>query len=750
MKKVFALLIVTAFGAAAFLPALVSGKKSSPAVAQQQGVPVSVQMGAEVQIGEHAVTGHVRNMTRGKDKGKHLVPDKEFEPRFDPDGLKSAPYNIDPVVQTSVPETSISPLMMPAPASAPTQDGPTPNATTQLIGNPGFENGSASPAPWVPTAGVIDSSTGEAPHSGTWKAWLDGYGTTHTDTLSQQVAIPSGATATLTFWLHIDTAETTTTTAFDKLQVQIRNTSNTVLSTLATYSNLNKATGYRQVSFDVSSFQGQTVKVFLTASEDSSLQTSFVVDDFALNATTGTPTPTPTPTPNPTPTATPTPNPTPTPAPSALLNFDGLGNGGGYTPNAAPPDTNGAIGATQYVQWVNEAFAVYDKTTGARIAGPTNGNQLFQALGATHQCAVNNDGDPIVQYDKANNRWVLTQFSVTNGTTKGFYQCIAVSQTSDATGAYNVYAFKEPNFNDYPKFGVWADGYYATYNMFSGNTFVGARLCSYDRAKMLTGAAASEQCFQLSSSFGGVLPADIDGTIAPPAGSPEYFVNFGANSLNVWKLHVDFTTPANSALTGPTTLSVAAFSEACSGGTCIPQSGTTQKLDSLADRLMYRLAYRHFADGHEAIVVNHSVNPGTGPLSGIRWYELRISGGTPSVFQQGTYAVDSNSRWMGSIAMDKVGNIAVGYSVSGTALQPSIRFATRAPGDAAGTLGAESSIIAGTGSQTATLSRWGDYSAVTVDPVDDCTFWYTTEYLKANGTFNWSTRVASFRLPTCH
>ena len=143
------------------------------------------------------------------------------------------------------------------------------------------------------------------------------------------------------------------------------------------------------------------------------------------------------------------------------MNFDGLGNGGGYTPNAAPPDTNGAIGATQYVQWVNEAFAVYDKTTGARVAGPTNGNQLFQALGATHQCAVNNDGDPIVQYDKVNNRWVLTQFSVTNGTTKGFYQCIAVSQTSDATGAYNVYAFKEPNFNDYPKFGVWADGYYA-------------------------------------------------------------------------------------------------------------------------------------------------------------------------------------------------------------------------------------------------------------------------------------------------
>jgi hypothetical protein len=739
MRKAFALFVVTTLCAGALLPASVSGKRSQQqAAAPQDDSRATVQSNAEVQFGERAVSGRVKNMSRGKDKGKHLVPDKEFEPRFDPDGLKSAGYTIDPVVQSAVTEGSMQPLMVSA-SDAPSADAPTPNPSTQLLGNPGFENGSASPAPWVPTAGVIDGSASEPAHGGAWKAWLDGYGSTHTDTLYQQITIPSGATASLTFWLHIDTGENTTTTAFDTLKVQIRNSSNTVLSTLATYSNLNKAAGYSQKTFDVSSFQGQTVRVYLLGTEDSSAQTSFVVDDFALTATTSTPTPTPTP----------TPGPTPTPTPSALLNFDGLGNGGGYTPNAAPPDTNGAIGATQYVQWVNEAFAVYSKTTGARLAGPTNGNQLFAALGATHQCAVTNDGDPVVQYDKANNRWVLTQFAVTNGTTKGFYECIAVSQTSDATGAYNVYAFKQPNFNDYPKFGVWADGYYATYNMFSGNTFTGARLCAYDRAKMLTGAAATEQCFQLSSAFGGVLPADIDGHTAPPAGAPEYFSNFGANSLNVWKMHTDWTTPANSNVTGPTTISVAAFSTACAGGTCIPQGGTTQKLDSLADRLMYRLAYRRFADGHEALVLNHSVNPGTGPLSGVRWYELRITNNTPSLFQQGTYAVDSNSRWMGSIAMDKVGNIAVGYSVSGTSLSPSIRFATRAPGDAAGTLGAESSIIAGGGSQTGSLSRWGDYSAMTVDPVDDCTFWYTTEYLKASGSFNWSTRISSFRLPTC-
>src|ERR1044072_5092742 len=328
MKKVFTLSAIMALFAATLLPALVSGKKSSQANTPAQG-EVPVQYIPEVQIGEHAASEPVRNRPKGKDKGKHLVPDKEYDPRSNPDGLTRLGYTIDPVVQSSASESSATPLT--APATGPAQDVRTPNTTTQLLGNPGFENGSANPAPWVPTAGVIDSSTAEAPHSGAWKAWLDGYGTTHTDTLSQQVSIPSGAPATLSFWLHIDTAETTTTTAFDRLQVQIRNTSNAVLSTLATYSNLNHNVGYQQVSFDVSSFQGQTVKVFLTGTEDSSLQTSFVVDDFTLNATTGTPTPTPTPTPNPSPT------PTPTPVTSALLNFDGLGNGGGATPHPRTP-----------------------------------------------------------------------------------------------------------------------------------------------------------------------------------------------------------------------------------------------------------------------------------------------------------------------------------------------------------------------------------------------------------------------------
>jgi hypothetical protein len=432
-----------------------------------------------------------------------------------------------------------------------------------------------------------------------------------------------------------------------------------------------------------------------------------------------------------------------------VISFDGVGQGAfGFSPNAAPPDTNGAVGATQYVQWVNESFAVFSKA-GVLLAGPTAGNTLFQALGATHPCAVNNDGDPIAQYDKLANRWVLTQFSVTNGASVGFWQCIAVSQTSDATGAYNVYAFNYGNvqFNDYPKLGVGPAAYYVTYNIFNnGATFAGSKLCAMDRASMLAGQPATQVCFQLSNAFGGVLPADVDGTTPPPAGSPEYFLNFGTNSLNLWKVSGLNFTNGTGTIAGPTNVPVAAFAAACNGGTCVPQVGTNQKLDSLADRLMYRLAYRNFGD-HEALVVNHSVTVGTSV--GVRWYEIRSPGTTPTLFQQGTFAPDATFRWMGSAAMDHVGNIAVGYSVSSTAINPGIRFTGRAPSDPLGTLGTELTIQDGTGSQLANLNRWGDYSSISVDPVDDCTFWYTTEYLKANGTFNWSTRIANFKFAGC-
>jgi hypothetical protein len=427
------------------------------------------------------------------------------------------------------------------------------------------------------------------------------------------------------------------------------------------------------------------------------------------------------------------------------LNFAGVGNGDyGFTPDAAPPDTNGAVGATQYVQWVNESFAVFDKTSGALILGPVAGNTLWSGFGGG--CQTNNDGDPIVQYDKSANRWVLTQFSVS---TTPYLQCVAVSRTGDATGSYNRYAFSYGNtqFPDYPKLGVWPDAYYISFNIFNnGTSFAGSKACAYDRAAMLAGAAATQVCFQLSSSFGGVLPSDLDGKTLPPTGSPDFFVNFGSNSLNLWKFHVDFGTPANSTFGGPMSIPVAAFTPACNGGTCIPQPSTRQQLDSLADRLMYRLAYRNFGD-HESLVVSHSVV--TGSSVGIRWYELRSPNGTPTVFQQSTYAPDATYRWMGSVAMDRLGDMALGYSASSSTVFPSVRYTGRLAADAINTMQPESTIKAGAGSQLRNLSRWGDYSAMTVDPIDDCTFWYTNEYLKSSGTFNWSTRIASFSFPSC-
>ncbi len=435
------------------------------------------------------------------------------------------------------------------------------------------------------------------------------------------------------------------------------------------------------------------------------------------------------------------------------LGFDGVGNGftgpqGAYTVQSAPPDTTGAIGRTQYVQWVNSSFAVFDKTSGNAVYGPVAGNTLWTGFGG--KCETQNDGDPIVQYDKAADRWVMTQFAVPTG--GPFFECVAVSQTSDATGAYNRYAFQYSGFNDYPKLGVWPDAYYITFNMFStSNAFTGTKVCAYDRAAMLAGRAATQQCVDLGVNYGGVLPADLDGSTPPPAGSPNYLISVGTNNLNFWKFKVDWATPSNTRVTGPTAIPVAAFNAACGGGTCIPQPGTTQQLDSLADRMMFRFAYRNFGD-HESLLASHSVQAGT-TASAVRWYEIRNPSGTPTIYQQSSYAPDSTSRWMGSVAMDKQGNMAAGYSVSSSTVKPSLRYATRLATDAINTLSNETTIVAGNGSQlpsgTKALSRWGDYTHMSIDPVDDCTFWYTGQYLKANGSFNWSTRITSFKLPSC-
>ncbi|MGO9518935.1 MAG: choice-of-anchor tandem repeat GloVer-containing protein [Candidatus Korobacteraceae bacterium] len=426
------------------------------------------------------------------------------------------------------------------------------------------------------------------------------------------------------------------------------------------------------------------------------------------------------------------------------LSFEGLGQGYyGFFVNFAPPDTNGAVGATQYVQWVNTSFAIFDKATSALLGGPTLGNTLWSGFGGG--CETDNDGDVIALYDKLANRWVMSQLSVS---TPPYLQCIAVSTTSDATGTWYRYSFEYTDFDDYPKMGVWPDAYYETFNLFDDQkmNFLGADACAYDRMSMLSGLPATQVCFQQDTSVFGLLPADVDGTTAPPAGSPNYMMQFDTNSLDLYQFHVDFNNPSNSTFSGPTVIDVAAFTPLCGGGTCVPQPDTSNRLDSLADRLMYRLAYRNFGS-HESLVVNHSVAVSGG--GGVRWYEVQNPGGTPVLAQQGTYAPDSTYRWMGSIAMDSAGDIALGYSKSSGSVYPSIAFTGRVPTDPAGTLEAETDVIDGSGSQTGTLHRWGDYSAITVDPGDDCTFWYTQEYLQSNGTFNWDTRIVNFKFPNC-
>jgi hypothetical protein len=435
-------------------------------------------------------------------------------------------------------------------------------------------------------------------------------------------------------------------------------------------------------------------------------------------------------------------------APALGLGFEGVGQGfsgpaGTFAVSSAPPDTNAAVGPNHVVEIVNQSFAIFNKS-GTAIYGPVATNTLWSGFGGG--CQANDDGDATVEYDKLANRWIISQFSVS---TTPYLQCVAVSTTGDPTGSYYRYSFQYSNFPDYPKLGVWPDAYYTTFNMFrNGQTFVGPEICAYDRAKMMAGQAATQQCFTLGTAYGGLLPSDLDGSTPPPAGSPNYVLGFGTNSLQLWKFHVDWTTPSSSSLSGPTTIPVASFSPACSGGgTCIPQPGTSQRLDSLADRLMYRLAYRNFGD-HESLVVNHSVTAGSSV--GVRWYELRSPGGTPTVYQQGTYAPDSAYRWMGSIAMDRNGDIAMGYSTSSSSISPGIRYTGRLAGDPLGSMTqGEGVIVNGSGSQTATLSRWGDYTSMAVDPTDDCTFWYANEYLAGNGTFNWHTRIGSFKFAGC-
>ncbi|MFZ4522980.1 MAG: hypothetical protein ACOYNC_14820, partial [Bacteroidales bacterium] len=437
-----------------------------------------------------------------------------------------------------------------------------------------------------------------------------------------------------------------------------------------------------------------------------------------------------------------------------LVNFNGMTNAAN-TSRVTPPDPAGDIGPNHYVQVVNGMLQIFSKT-GTSLYGPVLTSTLWNGFSGNWN--GHNNGDAIVLYDETADRWIITQFAIDcPGTPKTEYEMVAVSTTGDPTGSYYRYAFQFDYMPDYPKLGVWQDGYYMSVNRFNtnlGNTpYVGVGACVLERSKMLTGDAAARMVYFKTETLGGsgsaagsacwsMLPSDCDGTL-PAAGTPNYFTYInGSAELRLWALHADWTTTTNSTFTYVTALPVASYTQMGSGS--VPEKGTLS-LDGLGDRLMFRNQYRNFGS-YETFVTCHSVNTGSS-VAGIRWYEYRKTGSTFTLYQQSTYAPgDGKSRWMGSIAMNAGGDIGLAYSVSSSTMYPSIYFTGRKASDPLNQMTfAEGIIQTGTVSMT-TYSRWGDYSALNVDPSDNTTFWTQQEFVGTYGGWcPWATKIASFK-----
>lgn len=427
---------------------------------------------------------------------------------------------------------------------------------------------------------------------------------------------------------------------------------------------------------------------------------------------------------------------------STISNFDGIAGDGGYT----PPDPNGAAGLNFYIQTVNCEFAVYSKM-GDSVYGPASLGTIWQGFPGYH----GSDGDPIVLFDHLANRWLISQFSLPNYPNGPFYELIAVSQTEDPLGSWNRYSFQFTHMPDYPKFGIWPDGYYMSANTFSSGAtnWMGPLAAVLERDSMLVGSTARMVFFQQPASSSQMLPASLDGPV-PPGGTPCYFISAKDNSANndrlaIYELHADWDSTSNATFSEPFQLPVADFDFTCQGSGCIPQKDVSRKLDAMGKSLMNRLQYRNFG-GYQSLLTNHTVKADGTYHTGVRWYEIRKTDGDWSVFQQSTYAPDTLCRWNASVAMDGGGNIALGYSVSGKAIYPSIGITGRRVDDVPNHLTCiEEMIKSGSGSQSGT-DRWGDYSSLNIDPTDDFTFWYTNMYYNTTSQWTWNTRVASFTI----
>lgn len=439
--------------------------------------------------------------------------------------------------------------------------------------------------------------------------------------------------------------------------------------------------------------------------------------------------------------------------------MDGAGNPGEFLlafeahppGNSNPPDTVGTVGPNHYISMVNSSrFAIWDKN-GNNLVPQISVNSLWN--GGASPCQ-DGDGDPIVVYDNIADRWLLQEFDLTNNSF-----CIYVSQgPNPVTDGWFSYAFSAPNFPDYPQYGVWPDAYYVS-------TFESPNLGVYafDRVAMLAGQPATFQRFTITQLNGPsprvtrILPSDLDGTILPPGINPPntFFRSVHENMdstdpttrLELWEFAVDWDTPANSSFTLTQTLTPAPFAQLpCSPGVrdCVPQPGTNNKIDALFNRAMRQLHYRATNNNTESMVVNQVVDAGGG-VAGIRWWEIFRSGGSWSIRQESTYSPDNTYRFMGAMAINSQGDIALGYSASSDTEFPSIRVTARRASDPLNQMTMdEMTLVPGIASATSS-QRWGDYTSMDVDPADNSVFWYINQRMNSNTQR--SVWVGAFRLP---
>ena len=500
------------------------------------------------------------------------------------------------------------------------------------------------------------------------------------------------------------------------------------------------------------------------------------------------------------------------PSARLVIAFDGLGAGfvgpQGEATLRNPSDNSLAVGRDHIVQTVNSRLAIFTKrgatfdSTGRVLLGPVPTNLVFRGFGGP--CEERLTGDAVVRYDQLADRWLLvlpifsrypahamgagprtatlyrpppappaplvsaasptppspqsapgTPSPTVAPPTGDYAICYAVSESPDPLGAWHRYEFTRVLFPDYPRPAVWPDGWYTPTS--TGDDVIEKHVCVVDRKRMLAGLDATEQCV-IVPGVNFLNTSDLDGRRLPPRGAPNIVMAAGGTQLKgvidaseilAWTFHVDWTDPSKTKLEGPQRIAVAPYRYLCGGQltSCVPQPGTERRLDAQGDKIMPRLVYRRFRD-HEALVAVHSVNTKAGG-GGVRWYEFRVGAGRAiALAQQGTYAPDGAYRWLASPAIDKLGNIGIGYSFGGALDFPGQRFAGRSPGDPKGVLTfGETMLATGEASQTATL-RWEDYTQTAVDPSDDCTVWYVGDYLRAGAT-RYSSRIGAFTMPGC-